>query len=97
MKPTLRAFEPIALLLAAALACAAPAFAQEASKAPAKPAADAEAKSGDEAQITVKGAKNEAAVKAKLRADALLARCVIKPVMTDEEIQLCVTAYKQTR
>ena len=49
------------------------------------------------AQITVKGAKDEEATKARLRADALLARCVIKPVMTDEEIALCVAAYKQTR
>jgi hypothetical protein len=56
-----------------------------------------EAKKPDEPQITVKGAKDEEATKARLRADALLARCVIKPVMTDEEIQLCISAYKQTR
>ncbi len=53
-----------------------------------KPAADAEP------QVSVKGAKSEEATKAKLRADALLARCVIKPVMTDEEISLCKQAYQ---
>jgi hypothetical protein len=53
-----------------------------------KPAAPAEP------QVSVKGAKSEEATKAKLRADALLARCVIKPVMTDEEISLCKQAYQ---
>lgn len=53
-----------------------------------KPAAE------PEPQVSVKGAKSEEATKAKLRADALLARCVIKPVMTDDEISLCKQAYK---
>ncbi len=53
-----------------------------------KPAADAEP------QVSVKGAKSEEATKAKLRADSLLARCMIKPVMTDEEIALCKAAYQ---
>jgi hypothetical protein len=48
-------------------------------------------------EITVKGANSEAEAKAKLRADALLARCQIKPVMTDEEIEFCKLAYQQTR
>ena len=83
-----------AALAFALLLAAAPASAQDAKDgATAKPAADAQ----DKAQITVKGAKSEEATKAKLRADVLLARCQIKPVMTDEEIQLCVAAYKQTR
>jgi len=83
-------------LALAALLVALPAFAQQQvdKDAPAaKPPADAPGT----AEITVKGAKNDDAAKAKLRADALLARCQIKPVMTDEEIKLCVTAYKQTR
>ena len=63
----------------------------------AKPPAVDDPDKKTEPQITVKGAKDEAAAKAKLRADVLLARCEIKPVMTDEEILLCKTAYKQTR
>jgi hypothetical protein len=79
----------IAMLLAAA-----PAFGEDAKEAPAaKPAADEQGK----AEITVKGAIGDEATKAKLRANVLLARCQIKPVMTDEEINLCVTAYKQSR
>ena len=50
-----------------------------------------------EPQITVKGATTEQAAKDVLRGDALLARCVIKPVMTDEEIELCKAAYRQSR
>jgi hypothetical protein len=50
-----------------------------------------------EPQITVKGAKNEEETKARLRADALLARCIIKPVMTDDEIDLCKRAYRESR
>jgi hypothetical protein len=52
--------------------------------------------SNPDINITVRGAKNEEEVKGKLRADALLARCVIKPVMTDAEIELCKTAYRLT-
>jgi len=55
------------------------------------------AKEESKAEITVKGAKTEEAAKAKLRADAAVARCQIKPVMTDEEIRVCVTAYRQGR
>jgi len=67
-----------------------PALAEEAKPAD-KPSAE------PKAEITVKGAKNDEAAKAKLRADAAIARCQIKPVMTDEEIQVCVTAYRQGR
>ena len=77
---------------AALLACLAlplGAFAAEEAKGAIKPADDKQ-----EPQISVKGAASEAAAKEKLRADALLARCVIKPVMTDEEINTCKTAYR---
>ena len=50
-----------------------------------------------EPQITVRGAKTEAEVKARLHADSMLARCVIKPVMTDEEIALCSEAHRLSR
>jgi len=45
-------------------------------------------------EITVPGTKSEEQAKGKLRANALLTQCVIKPVMTDEEIRACVTAYR---
>ena len=73
----------LALLLLVAL----PAGAQE------KPAAQEPA----EPQITVQGAKTEEQAKARLRADAMLARCTIKPVMTDEEIALCAQAHRLSR
>ena len=73
---------PLALAL---LLLAAPAFAQE------KPAAK------EEPQITVQGAKNEAQVKARLHADSMLARCQIKPVMTDEEKAVCADAYRASQ
>ncbi len=86
----------IPALLAAALAAAAfsSAFAAEPKEtaAPQEPAAAAEPK----AEITVPGAKNEDEAKAKLRADAAVSRCVIKPVMTDDEIQACIRAYRQS-
>jgi len=74
----------LALLL---LLLAFPAAAQE------KPAAQEPA----EPQITVQGAKTEEQAKARLRADAMLARCTIKPVMTDEEIALCAQAHRMSR
>lgn len=46
-------------------------------------------------QITVPGAATEAQAKARLSKDTHLARCVIKPVMTDEEIETCKTAYRE--
>jgi hypothetical protein len=55
------------------------------------------AKDPAEPQITVRGAKTEAEVKARLHADSMLARCVIKPVMTDEEIALCSEAHRLSR
>ncbi len=85
----------IPALFAAALAAAAfsSAFADEPkdTAAPQEPAA-AEPK----AEITVPGAKNAEQAKAKLRADAAIGRCVIKPVMTDDEIQACIQAYRQS-
>ncbi len=77
-----------ALALASALLLPAARAAEEA-KGAIKPAAEPA-----EPQISVKGAKGDEATKAKLRADALLARCVIKPVMTDEEISVCKQAYQ---
>jgi hypothetical protein len=74
-----------------ALLCASPAFAAEES------AKDPQAAKEPKAEITVKGTKNEEEAKAKLRADAAVARCVIKPVMTDDEIRICVDAYRQSR
>lgn len=60
-------------------------------------AARSEAARKAEPQITVSGARNEQEAKARLRADAKLRECVIKPVMTDEEIATCSTAYRMTR
>jgi hypothetical protein len=51
----------------------------------------------EEPQITVQGVKGEEQTKARLRADALLARCTIKPVMTDEEIAQCSEAHRVSR
>ena len=82
---------PAAVLLAALFALPALAADDDKDKDAAKP--DAAPKT----EITVKGAKGDEAAKAKLRADALLARCVIRPVMTDEEIDLCKSAYAATR
>ena len=76
-----------AAVLLALFSAAAPGA--EEAKGTIKPADDKQ-----EPQISVKGAQSEAAAKEKLRADALLARCVIKPVMTDEEIATCKTAYR---
>ena len=76
---------PFAALALALCLCAA--HAADEAKGDIRPAATSEP------QVSVKGAKTEEATKAKLRADALLARCVIKPVMTDEEIALCKQAY----
>ena len=76
--------------LLAALLLAFPALAEEPK--------DADKDKGEsKAEITVKGAKTEEAAKARLRADAAIARCQIKPVMTDEEIRVCVSAYRQSR
>ncbi len=73
------------------------AHAADEAKGETKPAPAAEPQgSATEPQVSVKGAKNEEATKAKLRADALLARCVIKPVMTDAEIAICKEAYRAT-
>ncbi len=79
------------LVALAGMLVATHAFAQDA----AKPAADADKK--PEPQITVKGTSTEAEAKRVLRGDALLARCVIKPVMSDEEIAICKEAYQKSR
>jgi hypothetical protein len=73
---------------------AAPALALLLSAAHAADGPTGDVKPAPEPQVSVKGAKSEEATKAKLRADALLARCRIKPVMTDEEISLCKQAYQ---
>lgn len=83
------------IVLAALLVLGGQAFGQapareDAAKAPAQDARK------PEPQITVRGAKTEEQTKARLRADALLARCIIKPVMTDEEIDLCKKAYRDS-
>ncbi len=86
-------------ILAALFGLAGPALAQ----APGTPelnaetAAKVEAARKAEPQITVSGARNEQEAKARLRADAKLRECVIKPVMTDEEINTCTTAYRMSR
>ena len=59
-------------------------------------ASSQEQKPPAEPQITVQGAKDEAQVKARLRADQMMARCQYKPVMTDEEIALCRDAQRAT-
>ncbi len=66
---------------------------------PDKAAAQGEKRQGEQRQIeiTVPGAKSEQEAREVLSADALLARCVIKPVMTDAEIELCQRAYRLTR
>ncbi|HEX5476290.1 MAG TPA: hypothetical protein VFX09_00365 [Burkholderiales bacterium] len=46
-------------------------------------------------EITVKGASTEAQAKAILRKDVAIRRCVIKPVMTDQEIADCKAAYRR--
>lgn len=87
---------PAILALALALA-AAPALAQQQSRTlTSADVAKSEAARKAEPQITVQGAKNEQEAKARLRADAKLRECVIKPVMTDEEITACKTAYRMT-
>jgi hypothetical protein len=89
----------LALFFISALLAAGPLQAAEespeAAADPARPAAAPEKK--PEPQITVKGVQGEEATKARLRADAQLARCVIKPVMTDEEIRVCKEAYRQPK
>lgn len=87
--PAARRFALALVALLALLALPLGAFAADEAKGAIKPADDKQ-----EPQISVKGAASEAAAKEKLRADALLARCVIKPVMTDEEIDTCKTAYR---
>jgi hypothetical protein len=78
---------PLANTALAMLVLATPAAAQD------KPAAQQAA----EPQITVQGAKSEEQTKARLRADALFARCAFKPVMTDEEIAVCTEAHRLSR
>jgi len=56
-----------------------------------------EDKTASKVEIRASGAKSEEETRARLRADALLAQCVIKPVMTDEEINLCKQAYRLAR
>jgi len=87
----------LALFFISALLAAAPVRAADDSTAaePGTPVGAPEKK--PEPQITVKGAKDEEAVKARLRADVALTRCVIKPVMTDEEIRICKEAYRQSK
>ncbi len=83
------------LLFAALLAlAAAPVGAQDEAKETADPKQPKAAE--PKAEITVAGTKGEEGAKAKLRADAAISRCRIKPVMTDEEIQVCVQAYRQS-
>ncbi len=83
------------LLLAALLWSAVPAFAQDDQpKETASPKEPPVAES--KAEITVPGAKNEEQAKARIRADAAVSRCAIKPVMTDDEIQACIRAYRQS-
>lgn len=77
------------LVALAGLLVAGAAFAQDAAK--------ADAGKKPEPQITVKGTSSEEEAKRVLRGNALLARCVIKPVMTDEEIGLCKEAYQKSR
>ncbi len=84
---------PFALLLLAALAIP-PAAAQDQPKDTAEPKPPASAQ--PKAEITVQGTKTEEQAKAKLRADAAVGRCTIKPVMTDDEIQACIRAYRQS-
>ena len=77
-------------IAAVALALAGPALAED-------PKEEKAAAKKPEPQVTVKGAKSEEEAKARLRADAAVQRCVIKPVMTDEEIALCTTASRLRR
>jgi len=83
-----------ALVLGALLALSYPLLAQDAEK---KAEADAQKPVESKMEITVQGARNEQETKARLQSDQLLSRCVIKPVMTDEEINLCKRAYLLTR
>ena len=53
----------------------------------------AKAKAEDEAVLRRKAAEDAAAERQRQR-EARLALCVIKPVMTDPEIELCRVAYK---
>ena len=88
----------IALAALATLALAGPASAEDLKGPATEPSqAKAEAPKKQEPQISVAGAKSEEQTKARLRADAAVQRCVIKPVMTDEEIQLCTTASRLRR
>ena len=84
----------IALVLGALVALPYPVLAQDAGK---RPDAEAQKPAEGKMEITVEGARNDEEVKARLHADSLLSRCVIKPVMTDEEINLCKRAYLLTR
>jgi hypothetical protein len=88
---------------AATAPAAAPAPAAGASAAPAA-AADEKAEVPDEqvlkekkAQETEEGRKAAAAARAaedKVRREELFKACVIRPVMTDEEIEACKKAYR---
>ena len=92
---------PVKVALAAAsLAFGAPALAETFDVPPPKFESAAPARVEDKPappkiQITVPGAKTEAQARARLSRDTHLARCVIKPVMTDEEIETCKTAYRE--
>jgi hypothetical protein len=83
-----------ALALGALLALSHPLLAQDPEK---KGDAGAQKPAEGKVEITVEGARNDEEAKARLHADSLLSRCVIKPVMTDEEIDLCRRAYLLTR
>lgn len=63
--------------------------------APAAPVRDEEKPAQPKMEITVPGTTTEAQAKGKLRKDTHLARCVILPVMTDEEIDVCKAAYRE--
>jgi len=53
----------------------------------------AKARAADEAVARRKAAE-EAAAEHQRQRDAMLARCIIRPVMSDEEIELCRVAYR---
>ena len=87
-------------LTAAFLAIGAPALAETFDVPPPRFESAAPARSEDKPappkiEITVPGAKTEAEARARLSRDSHLARCLIKPVMTDEEIETCKTAYRE--
>lgn len=85
----------IGLLALAAPAAAATFDVTPPPPAPAAPARSEEKRAPPKMEITVPGTTTEAQAKGKLRKDTHLARCVILPVMTDEEIDLCKAAYRE--